>query len=426
MIKQIIKKIIIIYTALSVIMFSSCESKDENTTDEKGREHIVIACSTEEGLSYDYNERIDVLVNRYNGAAEKFYIEEKKYTSTDNLIMALVGGEHIDIIATDRFMDISPLYVKGVLCDLYEFIDNDDIVSRDTYVNSVLKSVEVGGKLYEMPFDFAVLSAIAKEKLWGDDGDNSFEHLTEKAEALGGIIPYDFSVDSFEFTSYLISEYVDFANGSCSFESEDFKEFIKSLKPYYTKLKNLSFEERENKFKNDEILAKPQYVGIIQQEIIENNVFDKIKYIGLPSKIENYHVAFPTLSFSIPANSENKEGAFDFIKYSTSYDTYIEKSGYEIGIPRMTNNPINKAALDTVCTHYSEVNAGGNPEQIKKYIDETMRQINSINGSGKTICKPISNILSEEMTSYFNGDKDPNEVCRIIQNRVSIYLNEQS
>lgn len=414
------------YTVLSVILFSSCESKEEKITDEKGRERIILACSAEDGLTYSYNDYVSTLVSRYNGASEKFYIEEKTYLSTDNLIMDLISGERIDVIAVDQFMDISPLYAKGILCDLYEFIDNDEDISRDTYVDPVLRSVEADGKLYEMPFSFAILSAIAKEKLWGDDGDNSFEHIAEKAEELGGIIPYEFSFDSFELTANIISEYVNFENSSCSFDSEDFKEFIKFVKPYYNELKKLSFEDRQNKFKNDEILVKPQYVGLLQQEIIERNVFDSVKYIGLPSKTENYHVAFPTLSFSIFTKSGNPEGAFDFIKYSTSYETYVDKSdGYEV--PRMTTNPINQAALEFNYNHLLELMPVENNKEIrKKYLDEAMKQINSINGSGKTICKPISDILSEELKSYFNENKDINEVCRVIQDRVSTYLNEQS
>lgn len=428
MIKRLIKKIIAVYTALSVILFSSCKSADADNkvTDEKGRERIILACIAEDGLTVHYNDTVGVLVSRYNGAGEKFYIEEKTYLSTDNLIMDLIGGERIDVIAVDQLMDISPLYAKGLLCDLYEFIDNDEDISRDTYVKPVLRSVEANGKLYEMPFDFGILSAVAKEKLWGDDGDTSFEHIAEKAEALGGIIPYKFYLDSVEFTASMISEYVDFANSSCSFDSEKFKEFIKFVKPYYNEIKNLSYEDLHEKFRNDEILVTSQYISFMQQVHIERDVFDSVKYIGLPSKIENYHVAFPLLSFSIFTNSGNPEGAFDFIKYSTSYETYVEKSGgYEA--PRMTNSPINQAALEFNYNYFLEINPMRiKKETQKKYLDEAMKQINSINGSGKTICKPISDILSNELKSYFNDNKDIDEVCRVIQDRVSTYLIEQS
>lgn len=425
--KQIIKKIIIISAALSVILFSSCKSADADNkvTDEKGRERIILAGIPEDVSATFYHDTVSTLVSRYNGASEKFYIEEKTYLSNDNLIMDLIGGERIDVIAVYCDMDISPLYSKGLLCDIYEFIDNDEDISRDTYVKPVLRSVEADGKLYEMPFDFTVLSAVAKEKLWGDDGDNSYEHIAEKAEALG-IIPYRFYFKAFDSTANIIAEYVDFANGSCSFDSEEFREFIKFVKPYYNEIKNLSFEDLQEKFRNDEILVTPQYVGFLQQMYIERDVFDSVKYIGLPSKIENYHVAIPWLSFSIFTNSGNPEGAFDFIKYSTSYETYVEKSGGN-EIPRMTSSPINQAALELNYNFYLETDLMGIEKEIrKKYLDEVMKQINSINGSGKTTCIPISDILSDELTSYFNDNKDINEVCRVIQDRVSTYLNERS
>ena len=36
----------------------------------------------------------------------------------------------------------------------------------------------------------------------------------------------------------------------------------------------------------------------------------------------------------------------------------------------------------------------------------------------------IRNIIQEEVWGYFNGQKDVNDVADVIQNRVSIYLNE--
>lgn len=323
---------------------------------------------------------------------------------------------------------MSPLYAKGALCDLYEFIDNDSDISRDTYVNSVIKSMEVNGKLYEIPYDFYVESAIVKEKLWGDDYDTSFEHIIEKSKLLGCIIPYDLYVDSYAFTSYIISEYVDFADNSCSFDDGKFEEYIKFMKQYYIEIQNSSDDELYDKMKNDELLVMSNgFSGFNQIEYLENKISDKVKFIGFPSEIENYHIAIPRTSFSILTNSQNAEGAFDFIKCSTSYRAYIDKIG---SVETVTHNqalPINQSALNFRYNKSIEDNVYGIDEKTKRiYCDEIMKQINSINGSGNMTCKPIANILSEEITSYFNGDKEPNEVCSIIQSRVSIYLSEQS
>jgi multiple sugar transport system substrate-binding protein len=38
----------------------------------------------------------------------------------------------------------------------------------------------------------------------------------------------------------------------------------------------------------------------------------------------------------------------------------------------------------------------------------------------------MESIVQEEVTAFFTGDKSAEETAKIIQNRVSIYLSEQS
>ena len=56
---------------------------------------------------------------------------------------------------------------------------------------------------------------------------------------------------------------------------------------------------------------------------------------------------------------------------------------------------------------------------IKKYrelIDNTS-MLNYYN-------EAVSNIISEEAAAYFNGDKSIDDVCKIIQDRATTFINE--
>nr|MDE6592577.1 hypothetical protein [Oscillospiraceae bacterium] len=183
-----------------------------------------------------------------------------------------------------------------------------------------------------------------------------------------------------------------------------------------------------NKFINDDLLVMScGFAGFDQIEFIERDVSDRIKFIGFPSETENYHIAVPTTSLSIFTKSKNQTGAFDFIKFCTSYEAYVDNTD---GTERITHShalPINRDALNFHYNWSIETNVLEIDENIKRsYCDEIMKQINSVNGSGNMTCNAIGDILAEELTSYFNGDKEPDEVCRIIQSRVTIYLSEQS
>ncbi len=420
------KKILICMVLAAAVILSSCGRKtDEKTVDENGREVIILARNRENKYSRD---TVENLIIEYNNSGDKFYIEEKDYSSGDDLITDIIAGKNIDVLIADGWIDIAPLYSKGYLCDLYEFINNDSEITDDTYLTSVLKAMEKNGKLYEMPYDFIVESAVAKADLWGDDNDTSFEHTIEKAEELNCEIPFDMSLDSYSFLSYITSNYVDTANGSCNFNDGEFEKFIVFMKQYYDNIKNLSGEDLLNKFKNDDLLVISTGIASFEQlDYLERDVGDKIKFVGFPSDINNYHIVVPDISFSIFSDSQNSGGAFDFIKYCTSYGAYVDSTNGGNFIINHYSLPINREAIDYLYNDSIQTNLYGVDKDLKKsYNDEIMKQIDSVNGSASMANNAIGDILSEELHSYFDDGKNSGEVCSSIQNRVTIYLSERS
>lgn len=413
---------IIICTAAALIL-SSC-GKSENKISEDGRKILVLARSEENNYS---RETIDKLIGDFNGSNGEYYIQEQVYQSCDNLFTDIAAGKQPDLIYIGDWVDISALYNQEMLCDLYTLIDSDSDISRDIYVESVLKAMETNGSLYRMPYDFTVESALAKEELWGADKDTSVENIIKKAEELGCDIPFDFTADSYSFLSYITSEYVDLSNGSCCFDDGRFEEFITFMKQYYNVIKNCSDEELYEKFKRNELLVMSSgFAGFDQIDYIEHDVSDRVKYIGFPSNSENYHIAVPQISFSIFSASEDRLGAFEFIKYCTSYEAYIEKvDGFDV-ISSKICFPVNKEALEFCYNRSIELNLYDLDEDLKReHNDEIMAQINSVNGAGTQEGAVIGKVISEELSSYFDGNKSAGEVCSLIQNRLSIYFEEQ-
>ena len=420
------RKISICAVLAAAVILSSCGRKnDEKIVDENGREVIILARNRENQYSRD---TVENLIIEYNNSGDKFYIEEKDYSSGDDLITDIIAGKNIDVLIADGWIDIAPLYSKGFLCDMYEFINNDSEITDDTYVTSVLKAMEKNGKLYEIPYDFSIESAVAKADLWGDDNDTSFEHIIEKANELNCEIPFDMSVDSYSFITYITSNYVDLINNSCNFNDGGFEKFIVFMKQYYDNIKNLSNEDLYNKFKNNDLLVMSAgFAGFDQIDYLESDVGDKIKFVGFPSDINNYHIAVPDVLFSIFSDSQNSDGAFDFIKYCTSYEAYIDSTN---GVDLITKNftfPINREVLEYLYNDSIRINMYQIDKDLKKsYNDEIMKQIDSVNGSACMANNAIGDILSEELHSYFDDGKNSGEVCSSIQNRVTIYLNERS
>ncbi|MCM1382456.1 MAG: extracellular solute-binding protein, partial [Muribaculaceae bacterium] len=323
-----------------------------------------------------------------------------------------------------EWIDTSPLYGKELLCDLYGFIDSDTDVSRNDYVVSVLTALEINGKLYQMPYDFSVESAVIKDKFWDGSEDMTFDRIIELAEKNGCKVPFDFSLESYSFIPYITSQYVDYAKGECSFNDGRFEEFLGFIRKYVNILADMDREEIYRMFTDDEMLLMDcGFSGFDQIDYLESDVGDKVRFAGLPSETPGYHIAVPETAFAVFSQSKNQAGAFEFIKYCTSYGAYIDENGT---VPGGYCLPINKAALEKCGEKDAELNSYNLDEGKKKQNnEEIMRLINSVKGAGSRSGDVAAAVLSEELQLFFKGDKSAAEVCEVIQNRLTNYFNEQ-
>lgn len=406
------------------ILLTSCKGGNDDipeSTEADGKQTLILARPAE--YTTDFYGTADRLVAEFNGKNGEYHIQEQLYESSDNLFVDIYAGKSIDLLYLGDWIDPSPLYSKELLCDLYGFIDNDAEVSRSDYVESVLTALETNGRLYQMPYDYTVESAVMKAKFWDGSEDMSFEHVIELAEKNGCKVPFDFSLDSYGFIPYITSQYVDYSKGECSFNDGRFEEFLEFIQPYVRVLADMEWEEIYQMFIDDEmLLTDGGFAGFIQLDYLESEVGEELKFVGYPSETPNYHIAVPLTSFAIFSQSEKQEGAFEFIKYCTSYEANISKDGFSLG----GCNPINKAAMEKHAEKHMETSHYNlDKEQSKQNVEEIMQQINSVNGSGSRSGDVAAAIISEELQLYFKGDKSAAEVCEIIQNRLSTYFNEQ-
>lgn len=398
---------------LSVLMMSSCGKAAEKT--EISSETMVIARSADE------NDQIRSIIENFRSES-KYNVEVKSYSSSDLLTTALLGGEQIDVIYADKNIDVSPFASKGILTDLTQFINEDD------YVRSVLDAMKQNGKLYEIPFDFDVESAVAKKKLWNSDPDTSFEHISEKANALGCRIPFDYTMDSYGFITFIMSKYVDFENKTCSFDSDDFKNLIEFMKSYNRSVSKLTNEQLYDAFKNDDMLVMATgFSSFDQLDYLESDVGDEIEFIGFPSDEENFHIAVPRSTFSIVDGSKSKNEAVKFVKKCVSYDSFVTTlpDGQKI-VSHSFSIPINYEALQFCYDQFFTQNSFDIPDDIRKEnVDELMRQIDTISYIAGASDSKIQQIITDELSAYFEGNKASETVCQSIQSRCMIFMDEQ-
>ena len=83
-----------------------------------------------------------------------------------------------------------------------------------------------------------------------------------------------------------------------------------------------------------------------------------------------------------------------------------------------------KDSIKAMSEAYPEMLVGAGTVLTKEQVDSAVEYIYSINKCyyGNT---DISNIIEEEIASYFSGQKSAQEVAKVIQSRAQIYVDEK-
>ena len=431
--RKAIKMIIAAAVFLTAATLSSCEKQPQRELDEDGRTILYIARPADEGDTYYagvLKGEVNRLIYEFNRKSENYVIKDKYYESGEKLLLEIMSGRQPDLLYKSEvcsWVDSSPLYGKGLLCDLNGYIDGNGL--RDRYVQSVLEAMEVDGKLYEMPYEFMFVASLVRAKDWGDDEDTSFEHIIEKSGKLGYSVPVDISYQFYNaegFTPYVCDNFIDYGSGTCSFESEEFKEYLTFRKQCIDAALRLAPDGNfYDMFYNGDALMMPLSQSGLWNfaYLMTEYVGEEMKFVGLPSGKENSVNAKPILYFSVFKGSEE---AYDFIDYATSYKAYKDENTTET---KVIGLPMNEEVLRYMAENYYNQTFpmfGISDEKTKEaFIRETYRVIRSINGAENRFDSAVNDILNEETADYFDGTKTLEEVCGNIQNRVSLYLSEQ-
>lgn len=400
---------------LSIFMLSSCGKTAGRTEGQYSSETLVIARSEND------DSHTDSVIENFKAESE-YNILEKRYSASDLLTMALLGGEQIDVIFADKDIDVSSYAAKGVLTDLTRYINEDD------YVKSVLDAMKQDGKLYEIPYDFDVESAAVKKKLWNYDTDTSFKHILEKSNSLGCKFPFDYTIDSYGFIAFITSQYIDFENKTCAFGSNEFIDFIEFMKAYNKSVEGLTNEQLYDAFKNDDMLMiAAGFSSFEQLDYLEYDVGDEIEFVGFPSDKENFHIAVPRSTYSVVDSSECKDEAVEFVKKCISFDSYVTvlPDGSK-AVSHSYSLPINSEALEFFYDRSLTLKLFDIPDDVRKgNADELMHQINTVSYAARMSNTKIQQIIKDELSAYFSGNTDPETVAKNIQNRCMLFFDEQ-
>lgn len=453
---------------------------------------LTFAC-----MYLDWNMR-DAIV-KFNRASNTHRIVVRDYSeyNTDDdynagiqkLNTEMLSGKLPDMIDINTYsMPVEQYAAKGFLTDLYELIDADADLSREDFVQPVLKALEsADGKLYQLPSTFAVSTAIALDKVAGDydtwnlaavkdamtklqDGASVFDVYRTKSDILQTCI------------SRNIDAFVDWENGSAHFDSDEFKallEFANQFPETYD-WENATDEENDsaqNRMNSGKQLMTDMYVSSFEDMLYQLTGYNGgVKFVGYPSEDGTSNHTFQIDgSIAISSTCADKTAAWNFMKqfltedYQSGYNVWNfpinqkafdqkmkdamteeyqtdengnvvkDENGNPIRIPKMTYYTTDagggvafaattETAASTVVIGGSGVNEDGSISIYAMTQEQADQILDLINATTAVYGydESILNIISDEAAAYFAGEKSLDDTANMIQSRVNLYVAEQS
>lgn len=414
---------------------------------------LTLAC-----WGLDYQVKKDLI--DFNKTNEKYRITVTDYSAVregDDYMAGLtkmnndlIAGNVPDMLLLGYNIDVRNYVSKGLFQDIYPLIEADEEMSKDAFVQNVLKAYEIDGKLYETISGFSVNTVIGKEKFFGEmDGWNMQEFLEyvktlpEDVDVFGNSFVRD---DFFYYLmNYAGTEYVDPITGKCNFDSEGFiaaLEYAKTLPKDYEEIYRDEYDWTlyETMYREDRARLSTSYINSIRSMFytMRVNFGEPISFIGFPcdSKDGSY-LEKSGPSFAISAKTANAEGVWEFVR------TYM--------LPEYQNNeelqysfPILQASFDQraqdALTPREEYDSEGNLiwTELDQWVGDTTIRVEpftqeEIDMIKEFVCsvdkvryenEAVLEIVKEEAAGFFEGQKSAQEVAKVIQSRAQIYVDE--
>lgn len=436
---------------------------------------LTLACM---GLSWELRSQI-VAYNKSNDTYRINVLDYSEYATDGDytagitkLTTEIIGGSVPDIFLCSN-LPIGKYAAKGVIADLYTFMDNDDTVNRSYFVPQILSAMEKDGKLYQLPTSFSVrtayaLSSVADQyDIWNvaavqdaltqlQDGATVFDSAWTKTDAMSIVLGGN------------LGTFVDWTTGHCAFDSEAFQQLLVFCKSFpdaqddnsgvdYAEAVAIdadydSWESSDMRIKNGKQLMQNLYLYSFEDYVYSTYALNgKISFVGFPSEDGTTGHSFDVRTpLAISSVTEYPQAAWDFVR-SIIQQTNEDEDLYYFPVSQVKLNE--QAANAMVEELYYDADGNtvdwdgdGEPDKKTKGGYQTIEgdeyiwhevyaltqadvdQVLSIIENTHCIYESddeIMAIITEEAAYYFAGDKDVKTTADMIQSRVNLYVQEQ-
>ncbi|MCH5349418.1 MAG: extracellular solute-binding protein [Oscillospiraceae bacterium] len=408
------------------------------------RTEIIMA-----GPEFAVNFPLEYQAVKFNMENENYRIKIKKYADEDYLTKLstdIISGNIPDILITDSQMNLQSYISKGLFCDMYEFIDNDSELSRGDLLPNVLSAFEMDGKLYNFTSSFMISTVIGKASIFKESGID-FDRLEE----IRGGFPEGTEIFSGMDKSAVLQyglrmsadSFIDYKTGECYFDSDKFTKLLEFANTFPSSAE-LNFDDgfwsRLDTMYSDgsTLLMVPMISCYGDYFCYERGYFgDTVTTVGFPSVSgEPGSAIFVNSGFAISARSDDPDGAWQFVRTLLLPEFQNETGDFPVRVSALENKAKKEMNVSDEDSYSPIISMGDWSLSSTKFISEigkpAKEDIDRINALVTSVSRlelynsTIREIVNEEASAYFAGSRSAEQAAELIQNRVKLYLNENS
>lgn len=402
----------------------------------------------------DYNLKKELL--KFNKTNSDYRIEITDYSefNTEKDWTAGITKLNTEIISGNipDLIDISQLpykqyAAKGLLEDLYPYIEKDSEISRDDLMPGIMKAVETDGKLFQLISGFSVMSLAGAPAVVGTEMGWTMDEMQK--------VISDHPEADYPFGMYITREnilqslcmlnmdsYMNWQTGECKFNSDEFKKLLTFTKSFPEKVD----ESQDGTYTDPATLIRDgrQLFELFSAGDFQNYQYTKatfggsVTFKGFPSDSGSGNVAMLSGGLAMTSSCKAKDGAWQFMRtllsqdyqetlswgYPVSQKAYDKKLAEAMKQEYTTDENGNK----TKVSHGGMSVDGGATVEFYAITQEEADQIKALIASvDRTAAydQKLLDMISEEAAFFFSGEKTVEQVTDIIQSKMTIYINEQ-
>ena len=397
-----------------------------------------------------------VVLNEYDPYEDDERLGQEIRTGTyrpDVLVGSLAQDSYRTLIEDDWFLDLMP------------YVDKDATFNRENIFGYVFHSYTKDDKLYGIPARIDLRTVIANKSVVGERSGWTTHEFVTFLNALPEGTVYDATIDKrtyyelFGGQSEMLSAFIDWDAKTCSFDSEDFLALLSYIDTLpetgdFAYDVTVSAERPYGIFTNcrtgKALATKDRVRGSVSSFLYNDMYFgkDNIAYCGFPTADgkNGTLVNREAELFTILSSCAEPELAWDYLKTCASYVDPAVGSEGTIPVLRDKYRALYAGRQLYYFMHYSggisgsdkplelDENGmyGGSPgEACSKEdvdFDAVERWLDASGAPALQFAYPeeLTNIISEEISTYLGGARSAEETAKMLQSRVSIYLAEQN